>query len=64
MPSDQSTWLVSIPNDGDDEGVAQELQSKLGSASKASAYLSQIAIPSFKVNSPLYLRQHLRAHLL
>lgn len=51
MPSDQSTWLVSIPQDGDSEGTVQELHTKLGAPSKASAHLAQLPIPSFKVIS-------------
>ena len=49
MPSDQSTWLLAIPNDGDAEGVVEELHTKLGSGSKPSAYTAQLLIPSFKV---------------
>ncbi|KAI0082235.1 ATPase, V1 complex, subunit C [Panus rudis PR-1116 ss-1] len=50
MPSDQSTWLVSIPHDGDAEGAYQELHSKLKSVSK-SPVLSQLAVPSFKTGT-------------
>ena len=46
MPSDQSTWLIAVPNDGDAEGLGQELRSKL---SKSCA-LAQLDIPSFKVS--------------
>ena len=48
MPSDQSTWILSIPQDGDAEGAFQELHTKLTNA-KSSAVLSPLAIPSFKV---------------
>lgn len=49
MPSDQSTWLIAIPQDGDSEGTLQELSSKLAAQSKAAPGLSQLSIPSFKV---------------
>ena len=48
MPSDQSTWILSIPQDGDAEGAFQELHTKLTNA-KSSAVLSPLAVPSFKV---------------
>ena len=49
MPSDQSTWLIAIPQDGDSEGTLQELHTKLGVQSKPSPQLAQLSIPSFKV---------------
>jgi V-type H+-transporting ATPase subunit C len=49
MPSDQSTWLIAIPHDGDAEGTLQELHTKLVSQSKATPGLAQLNIPSFKV---------------
>ncbi|KAI0690687.1 ATPase V1 complex subunit C [Cytidiella melzeri] len=51
MPSDQSTWLIAIPNDGDSEGTLQELHTKLGAQSKAALSLSQLPIPSFKTGT-------------
>lgn len=50
MPSDQSTWLLAIPQDGDADGAFQELHTKLG-GSKNSANLSPLVIPSFKVHT-------------
>lgn len=49
MPSDQSTWLIAIPQDGDAEGTLQELHSKLAAQSRAGHSLSQLPIPAFKV---------------
>lgn len=53
MPSDQSTWLVSVPESGDSEGLYHELSTKLCSSSKSvlPSNLAQLSIPSFKVNS-------------
>lgn len=51
MPSDQSTWIVAIPQDGDSEGTLQELHSKLAAQSKTAPSLSPLAIPSFKVRT-------------
>ncbi|GJE85935.1 ATPase V1 complex subunit C [Phanerochaete sordida] len=51
MPSDQSTWLVAIPLDGDAEGILQELSSKLGTSSRPSADLAPLPIPSFKTGT-------------
>ncbi|KAG6832208.1 hypothetical protein H0H92_004173 [Tricholoma furcatifolium] len=50
MPSDQSTWLIAVPNDGDAEGLTQELHSKLVHQSK-SIGLTQFEIPSFKTGT-------------
>jgi V-type H+-transporting ATPase subunit C len=53
MPSDQSTWLIAIPNDGDAEGLLPEITSKLVQASRSSqAAVTEFAIPAFKVGSP------------
>ncbi len=55
MPSDQSTWLIAIPHDGDSEGTLQELHTKLAAQSKVAPSLSQLPIPTFKVNgSPAF----------
>ncbi|KAF9456147.1 ATPase V1 complex subunit C [Collybia nuda] len=50
MPSDQSTWLIAIPNDGEAEGLGQELHSKLAHQSKSFG-LAQLDIPSFKTGT-------------
>jgi len=51
MPSDQSTWLIAVPQDGDSEGILQELSSKLAHQSKSysRSNIGQFHIPSFKV---------------
>ncbi|EKM83402.1 hypothetical protein AGABI1DRAFT_81175 [Agaricus bisporus var. burnettii JB137-S8] len=52
MPSDQSTWLVSVPQDGDSEGLLQELLPKLTSQAKlSSGNISSLGIPSFKTGT-------------
>ncbi|KAL1667698.1 hypothetical protein EV122DRAFT_274800 [Schizophyllum commune] len=48
MPSDQATWLIAVPNDGDAEGIIQELQHKLKAPSRS---VSQLGIPSFKTGT-------------
>lgn len=48
MPSDQSTWLIAVPDSGDADGLHHELSSKL-----ASSKLAQLCIPSFKVRDLL-----------
>ena len=52
MPSDQSTWLISVPDNGDTEGLYHELTTKLTGSSKSvlPSNLAQLSIPSFKVN--------------
>ena len=51
MPSDQSTWLISVPNDGDAEGLLPEITSKLAQVTRSSqTAIAQFAIPAFKVN--------------
>ena len=47
MPSDQSTWLIVVPNDGDPESSLHELHSRLSNQVKAFA-LAQFDVPSFK----------------
>lgn len=61
MPSDQSTWLVSIPNDGDAEGIVPELANKLAQASRSfpRGNVAQLSIPSFKVSIPPSFRHAL-----
>ncbi|KAJ7357126.1 hypothetical protein B0H14DRAFT_2493863 [Mycena olivaceomarginata] len=50
MPSDQSTWLIAVPQDGDSEGLLQEIAPKLLQQSKANS-VAQLAIPSFKIGT-------------
>ncbi|EPT04138.1 ATPase V1 complex subunit C [Fomitopsis schrenkii] len=48
MPSDQSTWLVAVPHDGDAEGLHQDLVTKLQVGSKSAvASLAPLPVPSF-----------------
>ncbi|KAH8835378.1 hypothetical protein DL96DRAFT_1573964 [Flagelloscypha sp. PMI_526] len=46
MPSEQSTWLIAVPSDGDSEGVIEELAGKLGRTAVA-----PLPIPSFKTGT-------------
>ncbi|KAJ7275277.1 ATPase V1 complex subunit C [Mycena haematopus] len=50
MPSDQSTWLIAVPQDGDSEGLQQELAPKLLQLSKANA-VALLTIPTFKTGT-------------
>ncbi|OAX39006.1 ATPase, V1 complex, subunit C [Rhizopogon vinicolor AM-OR11-026] len=50
MPSDQSTWLIAVPQDGDAEGLLPELTNKLPQHSR-SAGVAELAIPSFKTGT-------------
>jgi hypothetical protein len=51
MPSDQSTWLIAVPNDGDSVGVVPEIATKLSAQSKTlpRKNVAQFSIPAFKV---------------
>lgn len=51
MPSDQSTWIISAPLNGDSEGIVQELTTKLTQHSKSISAnsIAELGIPSFKV---------------
>ncbi|KAK7463825.1 Vacuolar ATP synthase subunit C [Stygiomarasmius scandens] len=53
MPSDQSTWLIAVPQNGDSEGLLPELQSKLSQQSKSHSpnSVAEFAIPSFKTGT-------------
>jgi V-type H+-transporting ATPase subunit C len=52
MPSEQSTWLITVPQDGDSEGILQELRNKLsGQAKLPQRNVSQLGIPSFKTGT-------------
>ncbi|KAI0307583.1 ATPase V1 complex subunit C [Multifurca ochricompacta] len=67
MPSDQSTWLITVPQDGDSEGLLQELTSKLSQQSKtfSSSSIGQLYIPSFKtgtLDSLIALSEELPKH--
>ncbi|KAI0271528.1 hypothetical protein BC834DRAFT_818069 [Gloeopeniophorella convolvens] len=67
MPSDQSTWLITVPQDGDSEGLLQELMSKLSQQSKTftPSSLGQLYIPSFKtgtLDSLIALSEELPKH--
>ncbi|KAJ6574868.1 hypothetical protein B0H19DRAFT_1126097 [Mycena capillaripes] len=50
MPSDQSTWLIAVPQDGDSEGLLQEISPKLSQQSKSNA-VAPLTIPSFKTGT-------------
>lgn len=53
MPSDQGTWLIAIPSDGDAEGLLPEIASKLVQVSRSShTAVAEFAIPAFKVHLP------------
>ncbi|TFK88563.1 ATPase V1 complex subunit C [Polyporus arcularius HHB13444] len=67
MPSDQSTWLISVPESGDAEGLFHELSSKLNSSAKSGqpSNLAQLSIPSFKtgtLDSLIALSEELPKH--
>ncbi|KAM5538237.1 hypothetical protein V8D89_008124 [Ganoderma adspersum] len=53
MPSDQSTWLISVPDNGDTESLYHELTTKLTGSSKSvlPSNLAQLSIPSFKTGT-------------
>ena len=53
MPSDQSTWLIAVPQDGDAEGLLPEVTSKLTQQSKAYSRdtVAELGIPSFKTGT-------------
>jgi V-type H+-transporting ATPase subunit C len=53
MPSDQSTFLVAVPQDGDSEGLVQELITKLSQQSRTFSRhnVAQLGIPSFKTGT-------------
>lgn len=47
MPSDQSTWLIAVPQDGDSEGLLPEITSKLPQHTT----VAELGIPSFKTGT-------------
>ncbi|KAI0034910.1 hypothetical protein K488DRAFT_83517 [Vararia minispora EC-137] len=52
MPSDQSTWLLAVPQDGDSEGLFEELSSKFAQQGKIVVdAIGQLYIPSFKTGT-------------
>ncbi|KAI0252605.1 hypothetical protein BJV78DRAFT_1274831 [Lactifluus subvellereus] len=67
MPSDQSTWIFSVPQDGDSDGLLQELTSKLSQQSRtfSQSNVGQLYIPSFKtgtLDSLISLSEELPKH--
>jgi len=67
MPSDQSTWIISVPQDGDADGLLQELILKLSQQSKtfSPSSIGQLYIPSFKtgtLDSLISLSEELPKH--
>jgi len=61
MPSDQSTWLISAPQDSEAEGLLHELESTLRNEIRSfdRNSLTQVTIPSFKVCATLVLHSNL-----
>jgi len=52
MPSDLSSWLIAVPQDGDSEGLFQELQGKLDSARVLpKSNIAELQIPSLKAGT-------------
>ncbi|KAJ3771545.1 hypothetical protein EV361DRAFT_894824 [Lentinula raphanica] len=53
MPSDQSTWIISAPLNGDSEGLLQELTAKLSQQSRSLSpnSIAELGIPSFKTGT-------------
>ncbi|KAG1749692.1 ATPase V1 complex subunit C [Suillus paluster] len=50
MPSDQSTWLIAVPQDGDSEGLLPEITNKLPQYSRSTS-VAELGIPSFKTGT-------------
>ncbi|KZP04555.1 ATPase V1 complex subunit C [Athelia psychrophila] len=50
MPSDQSTWLIAVPQDGDSEGLLPEITTKLHQQSRSTT-VAELHIPSFKAGT-------------
>jgi V-type H+-transporting ATPase subunit C len=56
MPSDLSSWFIAIPQDGDSEGLFQELQGKLDSARVLpKSYIAEVQIPSLKAGTDRFI---------
>jgi len=52
MPSDQSTWLISVPQGHDPHSLFQRLADKLTTQAKSPPRnIGQLVIPSFKVSA-------------
>jgi len=53
MPSDQSTWLIAVPQDGDSEGLLPEITTKLTQQSRSfpASNVAELNIPSFKAGT-------------
>ncbi|KIK71272.1 hypothetical protein GYMLUDRAFT_33417 [Collybiopsis luxurians FD-317 M1] len=53
MPSDQSTWLIAVPLNGDSEGLLPELTPKLSQQSRSFSpnSIAEFGIPSFKTGT-------------
>ncbi|GAB1523898.1 Vacuolar ATP synthase subunit C [Rhizoctonia solani] len=52
MPSDQSSWLIAVPNDGDAEGLYQELSGKLETQKALSrSNLGEFKVPELKTGT-------------
>jgi V-type H+-transporting ATPase subunit C len=53
MPSEDSTWLIAAPQDGESEGLEQELFNKLSQQSRSftTEHIAEFPIPSFKVSA-------------
>jgi len=53
MPSDQASWLVAVPLNGDTEGLYQDISAKFNGLSRSYAKnnVVQIDIPSFKTGT-------------
>ncbi|KAI6159556.1 ATPase V1 complex subunit C [Pisolithus thermaeus] len=52
MPSDQSTWLIAVPHDGDAEGLLPEITTKLSQLSRSSSSaVAELGIPCFKTGT-------------
>jgi len=53
MPSDQSTWLIAVPQNGDSEGLVREISSKLSQQSRSfsRSSIAQLGLPSFKTGT-------------
>ncbi|KAF9243802.1 ATPase V1 complex subunit C [Melanogaster broomeanus] len=52
MPSDQSTWLIAVPNDGDAECLLPDLTSKFAQQLRSSQpSIAELGIPAFKTGT-------------
>ncbi|CAE6391700.1 unnamed protein product [Rhizoctonia solani] len=52
MPSDQSSWLIAVPNDGDAEGLYQDLSGKLETQKALSrSNLAEFKVPELKTGT-------------